>query len=55
MLIVILLVLSGCSIRKSRVEQSVKDFLKSQFNLNNGYKVLAAKEKVLSENNKYAF
>lgn len=55
LLITIFLFLSGCRIPKSRVEQPLKEYLKSEFNINDGYKILVAENDGECGCNNYAY
>ncbi|MEH7514726.1 hypothetical protein V7146_18585 [Gottfriedia acidiceleris] len=55
LLITISLFLSGCRIPKSKVEQPVKEYLKSEFNINDGYKILTAENDGECGCNNYAY
>ncbi|MEH6938456.1 hypothetical protein V7056_11420 [Bacillus sp. JJ664] len=55
LIIVISVILSGCKISKSKVEQPVKEYLKSELNINDGYKILAAENDGECGCNNYAY
>jgi len=55
LLIAISLFLSGCRIPKSKVEQPLKEYLKSEFNINDGYKILVTENDGEAGFNNYAY